>query len=189
MGRPPLLIRNDRIAWEKVDLLPEFTEKTARSAEKFIPSVGRVEFLNHDMSWGGTGFVVEALPGNRRRVLTNRHVAVLVARRAADGTGVFLRSPLGPRYGAKLDMREEVNSPRNGDFELPVTRIDYIADDTEADMAILEITVRAGSPLPRSRWRPSAPGTASWSQPSATPPATAATTGRRWRIISATSMT
>lgn len=150
-GRPPLLIRNDRIVWEKIDLLPDFTEKAAQGAERFVPSVGRVEFVNHDMAWGGTGFVVEEAPNGRRRVVTNRHVASIVARRAADGSGIFLRSPLGPRYGARLDMREEANAARSDAFELPVTRIEYIADDTEADMAILEIAVREGlapAPIP-----------------------------------------
>ena len=151
VGRPPLLIRDNKIDYEQISELPAFTQALASAAERWIPSVGRIEFINHDMPWGGTGFVVDTRPNDRRLVVTNRHVAALVARRAADGTGVFLRSALGPRYGARIDMREEVDSPRTADFELPVTQIIYLADDTEADMAILEIAVRDGlapQPIP-----------------------------------------
>ncbi len=151
VGRPPMLIRNDRIEYEAVALLPQLTEAHARSIEKFIPAVGRVEFVNHDMRWGGTGFVIDQAGANRRRVATNRHVAKLVARRGADSGGIFLRSPIGARYGARLDMREEAGSAPGDRFTLPVTRITYLADDTEADVAVLEIETREGvapAPIP-----------------------------------------
>lgn len=63
VGRPPMLIRNDKVEFEPVPLLLQFTEAHARRAERFIPSVGRVEFVNHSMRWGGTGFVVDETPG------------------------------------------------------------------------------------------------------------------------------
>ncbi|MGO7359989.1 DNA/RNA non-specific endonuclease [Rhizobium ruizarguesonis] len=149
VGRPPMLIRNDKVEFEVVPLLPQFTEAHARCAERFIPSVGRVEFVNHSMRWGGTGFVVDEASGGRRRVVTNRHVAKLVARRGRDGTGIFLRSPIGARYGANLDMREEVGSAPGDSYTLPVTKIAYLADDSSADVALLEIEVRDGlSPDP-----------------------------------------
>ncbi|MER8583223.1 DNA/RNA non-specific endonuclease [Mesorhizobium sp. M1423] len=151
VGRPPMLIRNDRIIFEPVPLLPQFTEGHARRIERFIPSVGRVEFVNHAMRWGGTGFVVGEAPSGRRKVVTNRHVAKLVARRGRDGVGIFLRSPIGARYGMNLDMREEVDSVPGNAFALPVTSIVYLADDTEADIALLEIETREGvspDPLP-----------------------------------------
>lgn len=149
VGRPPMLIRNDRVAFEPVPLLAELTEDQVRGVEGFIPSVGRVEFVNHFMRWGGTGFVIDEAPGNRRRVVTNRHVAAKLARRSRSGEGIFQRSPVGPRYGAKLDMREEVDSLPGTRFELPVVRIVYLADLTEPDVALLEIeTTEALSPDP-----------------------------------------
>ena len=150
-GRPPMLIRNNSVVWEPVPLMPDLTEAHVRRVDAFIPSVGRVEFINYDMRWGGTGFVVEMGAGGVRRVVTNRHVAKLVAKRAASGEGVFMRSSIGARYGAKLDMREEMDSPKDDAFELPVTKIVYLADDMEADVALLEITVKPGvtpDPLP-----------------------------------------
>lgn len=149
VGRPPMLIRNDRVEFQPVPLFAGLTEDHVRGVEGFISSVGRVEFLNHFMRWGGTGFVVDEAPGNRRRVVTNRHVAAKVARRSRSGEGIFQRSPIGPRYGAKLDMREEVDSLADGRFELPVVRVVYLADLTEADVALLEIeTTEALAPAP-----------------------------------------
>lgn len=156
VGRPPMLIRNDKVVFEPLPLLPEVTAGDVQRMNKFIPSVGRVEFVNHYMRWGGTGFVVDEAPGGRRRVITNRHVAKLVAKRVSSGAGVFLRSPIGPLYGAKLDMREEENSPKDSDFELKVVSIVYLADDTEADVALLEIETTdklKPAPLPLARKR------------------------------------
>jgi endonuclease G len=149
VGRPPMLIRNDRVEFEAVPQLPQFTAAHARRAERFIPSVGRVEFVNHSMRWGGTGFVVDEAPGGGRIVATNRHVAKLIARRGRDGTGIFLRSPIGARYGANLDLREEVGSAPGDAYTLLVVKIVYLADDSAADVALLEIRVRDGlSPDP-----------------------------------------
>ncbi|TGE00743.1 DNA/RNA non-specific endonuclease [Methylobacterium nonmethylotrophicum] len=149
--RPPMLIRNDRVEFVPVPKFPELTEAHVRRVERFIPSVGRVEFVNHSMRWGGTGFVIDGAGRGRRRVVTNRHVAKLVARRGRTGAGVFLRSPIGMPYRAKLDMREEVDSKPGTAFELPVSTIVYLADDTEADVALLEIEVNdrlAPDPIP-----------------------------------------
>lgn len=151
VGRPPLLIRNDRVQFEPVALLPQLTQANTQRVDRFVPSVGRVEFVNHAFRWGGTGFVVDEAPGGRRKVVTNRHVARLVARRGRGGEGIFLRSPIGARYGARLDMREEVESLPGDAFTLPVTAVAYIADDTEADVALLEIETRDGlapDPIP-----------------------------------------
>lgn len=151
VGRPPLLIRNNQIVFEPLPDLP-IGEADVRQMDKFVPSVGRVEFINHDMSWGGTGFVIDEAPGGRRRVVTNRHVAKLVAKRTPSGAGIFMRSPThGALYGALLDMREEVGSAPGPAFELPVVKIVYLADDAEADVALLEIEVKgnlAPDPLP-----------------------------------------
>ena len=100
-------------------------------------SVGRVEFVNAAMAWGGTGWVVAA-KGNERTIATNRHVAKIVARRIGDGRGVFLRSPSpGVQYEARIDFHEEVDSRPRTRSRCRVTDIDYLADDTAADVALL----------------------------------------------------
>ena len=138
-GRPPLLIRNDKVELEPLDDFPVGTDLKIRGVEKWIPSVGRVEFVNHSMRWGGTGWVVER-KGGAYIVVTNRHVAKFVARRMADGTGAFMRSSAGVRYGANIDFREEADSAAdNNDRTVAVTAIDYLADDLAADAALLRV--------------------------------------------------
>jgi len=150
-GRPPMLIRNDRVVIDPIAQnamgpgtgLSDLNPGVISGVEPMIPSIGRIEFINHQMQWGGTGFVIPGGKGDRRFVVTNRHVAKLVARRQRDGSGLFLRSPQGIPYKAKIDMREEFQGAAGGAFECPVERIVYLADDTEADCALLEISVTA----------------------------------------------
>ncbi|UDU21355.1 DNA/RNA non-specific endonuclease [Sinorhizobium meliloti] len=147
--RPPMLIRDDRIVYTAVPHFPELSEEAVRGVEHMVPSVGRVEFLNHSMRWGGTGFVVERLSDRRSLFVTNRHVAEIVARRVRDGSGVFLRSNFGVPYSMKIDMREEVGSPADLTFELKAERIRYLADFSEPDVALIEIETRTDlSPEP-----------------------------------------
>ena len=146
VGRPPLLIRNDAVVLEELPDFPPGTEAKITSAEPFIPSVGRVEFLNFAMSWGGTGWVIGA-DGDSRLVATNRHVAQLVTKRTADGRGTFLRSPLsGARYGVSLDFKEEVGSLSAQARPFSVAEVVYLADDAAPDIAVLRI---AGDGLPQ----------------------------------------
>ena len=139
VGRPPLLVRNDAVVLEPLPDLPANTSALIKAVEKWVPSVGRIEFSNHRMAWGGTGWVVDK-KGGGALVVTNRHVAQLVASRKANGTAVFLRSPSGARYGASIDFGEEVDSERGDNSRTAkLTRIDYLADDLAADVALLFI--------------------------------------------------
>ncbi|QNE16584.1 nuclease [Kribbella qitaiheensis] len=146
IGRPPLVVENDQITLEP---LPEFaagTDALIKGVEPNVLSVGRVEFVNHSMAWGGTGWVIEEKDAKTRVIATNRHVAKEVATRAADGRGVFLRSPVsGLRLGAEIDFKEEVNSNPGDARPIQVTEIIYLADDASADVALLRIT---GDDLP-----------------------------------------
>jgi endonuclease G len=146
VGRPPLVVENDQITMED---LPEFaadTESRIKGVEPTVRSVGRVEFVNHSMAWGGTGWVIDEPDAVTRVIATNRHVAKEVAARVADGSGVFLRSPVnGLRYGAEIDFKEEVNSNPGDARPVRVTGIIYLADDASADVALLRIT---GDDLP-----------------------------------------
>jgi endonuclease G, mitochondrial len=152
VGRPPLLVKNSAVVFgdDEIDSLTDFpagTDAAIRGTEKFIPSVGRVEFRNFRMAWGGTGWVV-AKEGNDRIVVTNRHVASLVARRALDGRGVFLRDPAQIPFSASLDFNEEFGSTAEA-VSFKVVDIPYIADTTGADVAFLRVTGQnLPSPIP-----------------------------------------
>lgn len=139
VGRPPLLVRNNAVELQPLDDFPAGTDAKIKAVEVFIPSVGRVEFINYSMAWGGTGWVVDK-KADGHMVLTNRHVAQLVARRNAEGQAVFLRSPAtGIRYGAQLDFNEEVGATAQSARAARVIEVVYLADDLAADMALLKV--------------------------------------------------
>src|SRR5262245_57399461 len=138
-GRPPLLVRNDEVELQPLDDFPPGTDARIKAVEPFIPSVGRVEFINHSMAWGGTGWVVDKKPDGHL-ILTNRHVAKLIAKRGADGKPVFMRSPTtGIRYGAQVDFNEEVGATAQNARIARAIEVVYLADDLAADMALLKV--------------------------------------------------
>lgn len=146
VGRPPLVVRNDGVELEDLPDFPAGTDALIKGVERSVLSVGRVEFVNHSMAWGGTGWVVHEEDDGARIVATNRHVAKVVAQRGFDGSGVFLRSPTsGLRYGAEIDFREEVGSNPGDARPVEVVAISYLADDASPDVALLRIT---GDDLP-----------------------------------------
>ncbi len=153
VGRPPLLIQNNTIQLNTGvdDSLVDFppgTDALIIGAQVFIPSVGRVEFVNHRMAWGGTGWVINE-EGPDRIVVTNRHVAAKVAKRAADGRGLFMRDPAMVRYQARVNFKEELGSAFGDAFTFEVKDIPYLAGSTEPDVAFLRITgADLPSPLP-----------------------------------------
>jgi endonuclease G len=139
VGRPPLLVRDGVVQLEPLEDFPPETDSLIKGTEPLVPSVGRVVFLNHRSAWGGTGWVIRA-EGSRRVVATNRHVAAMVASRARDGSGVFLRSPTtGVRYGAAIDWGEELERAPGSPAPVRVTRVRHLADAMAPDVALLEI--------------------------------------------------
>lgn len=139
VGRPPLLIRNDAVILESLPDLPPETSTLIKGVQKWVRSVGRIEFRNHSMAWGGSGWVIERREKGAL-IVTNRHVAQIVARRKADGSSVFMRAPSGARYGAAIDFGEEVESKAGDNSRTAeLVRIEYLADDTSADVALLFI--------------------------------------------------
>jgi endonuclease G, mitochondrial len=139
-GRPPLVVRNGVVEIEHLEELPPGTDQKIRAAEIFVASAGRVDFVNYSMKWGGTAWVVDK-DATGCVVITNRHVAKLVARRLQDGSGVFVRSPItGLKYGASVDFNEEVGAKPEDARAAAIKEIKYIADDFSADAALFKIT-------------------------------------------------
>ena len=62
-GRPPLVVRNDKVVLEPLTDFPADTSTKIKGVERWMPSVGRIEFVNHSMSWGGTGWVADRRDG------------------------------------------------------------------------------------------------------------------------------
>jgi endonuclease G len=158
-GRPPLVVRNDKVEGKTSliedpsdpDAFPHDIADKITGVERFLPSVGRVEFVNHPQSWGGTAWVLPS-DGNDLLIVTNRHVAVAVARRTHRGDGVFIFAPTSnARYGARFNTAEDPGTPANPDRRFQVEAFTYIADDLQADVAIARLRLPdAGSVLPLS---------------------------------------
>lgn len=145
-NRPPLIFRNGAVVLDGIDLpppdFPPDINDRIRAVEPRIASVGRIEFINHDMDWGGTGWVIAQDGPGHLLVATNRHVAQIVARRTAFGTGAFLFDPAGGgRYGAQIDFNEEEGAPEDMARVAVIERFTYIAEDTAADVALARIAV------------------------------------------------
>lgn len=157
-GRPPLIVRNDRVEG-KTTLLEDPADRQAfphdiadriTRAERFLPSIGRIEFVNHPKSWGGSGWVL-ASDGGGVLVVTNRHVAIEVARRTHRGDGVFLYSPGNARYGARFNSAEEPGPPAVPGRQHRIEGFSYIADDMQADVALARLQVPVdGGALPQA---------------------------------------
>lgn len=138
-GRPPLLVENNAVVLEPLEDFPAGIDIMIKAVEPFVPSIGRVEFINYSMPWGGTAWVVDR-KADGHIVLTNRHVAKLVAKRSADGKAVYMRSPVtGVKYGAQVDFNEEVGAKPMDARVAQAFEIVYLADDVGADMSLLKI--------------------------------------------------
>lgn len=158
-NRPPLIVKND-VVQDKASLIGIFAagiDAKVAAVEHLLPSIGRIEFVSHDMDWGGTGWVIEKEADGRMLIVTNRHVAKLVARRTHRGDGVFMFGPGNARYGAAIDFVEELDAQPDPERVLRIEAFTYIADDAAADVALARISVpEAGaagpaiSPLPRA---------------------------------------
>lgn len=138
-GRPPLIVRGD-VVEGKTTLGADFppgTDAKIAAVERFLPAIGRIEFTNHDMAWGGTGWVVGEAGPDHLLVATNRHVAEIVARRTFRGDGVYMFNPFNnQRYAAAIDFGEEAEAAQDPAKLFALDRFTYLADDISSDIAI-----------------------------------------------------
>ena len=139
--RPVLLIKNGRYEVPNLPSLCNQLEPHRNNIEQAIKSVGRVEFPGHDMSVGGTGWLVE-----KNIVITNRHVAEYVAESDGHGGFRFRESPTGKPFSARIDFYEEYDSWAALEYRL--NRVRYIARTDQPDIALLELDVDGRLPDP-----------------------------------------
>ncbi|MDX3585740.1 trypsin-like serine peptidase [Streptomyces europaeiscabiei] len=110
----------------------ERVERSRRTLEKVIPSVGRIDLRNHLLEYAGTGWMV-----GPRLVVTNRHVAQEFA--YAHGKGfAFETSGSGKPVRATLDWYQEYQQPQESRFR--VTEVVWIEPRTGPDVALLRIS-------------------------------------------------
>jgi V8-like Glu-specific endopeptidase len=97
-----------------------------------IPSVGRINLVNHQMDWVGTGWVVHP-----EIVVTNRHVAQVFA--ASEGNGFAFRKAGSPdRFvKASIDWRREHG--RGAESVVRAEEVLWIEPDEGPDLALMRI--------------------------------------------------
>jgi hypothetical protein len=125
------------------EILAKRLDDAREPLEAAIPSVGRVDVVNHQLSWLGTSWLIAP-----NVAVTNRHVAEQFAR--ADGDGfVFRKNVLKREIRAKVDWRREFERPHESVFR--VTKVLWLAPDETFDIALLELadTDELGAKLPR----------------------------------------
>src|SRR6187455_3058368 len=95
VGRPPLLVKNGTYEKPPTESLRKQLEPHRKRINKVVESVGRVEFRFHRMPWGGTGWMID-----KNIVVTNRHVAELVAESDRRGGFRYKSSAIGRPFEA-----------------------------------------------------------------------------------------
>jgi endonuclease G len=138
--RPALLVRNNTYEPPQSSTWRSILDPQRSKLEAAIRSVGRVELTGHPtLPYAGTGWMIAD-----NIAVTNRHVASIFGRRQGASFG-FRDAPLGGKFKARIDFREEFNIPSTNEIE--VEKILFIADDGDAhaDVALLKLR---GSKLP-----------------------------------------
>jgi S1-C subfamily serine protease len=108
-----------------------------------IPSVGRINLVNHYQNWVGTGWVVHP-----EIAVTNRHVAELFASRDGAGAFPFRAFGGGPSVKASIDWRREYARP--AESVVRAEEVLWIEPDEGPDVALIRIRVtdEDGHPTP-----------------------------------------
>lgn len=146
--RPVLLVRNDRIELATSSEIRKRLAPTRALLEARLPSVGRLEFVGHpQLRWGGTGWVIA-----ENVVVTNRHVAEMVARRVGRRFSFKVNVLSGDTMGALVDFREEYSGPgaEPTSLEVRAKKILFVEQDDERlpDVALIELERSDDVPAP-----------------------------------------
>lgn len=150
-GRPALLVKNDRITLEDtaVDSLSrEITDRlmeARHTIELYIPLVGRIDVANFagTAEYLGTGWLIEP-----DIVVTNRHVAELIAR-WDGGTYRFHAGRFGNPLQVSVNYRRELGSPGADNDVCKVERVIWIEPNARAaDFALLKVARKTDGSRP-----------------------------------------
>lgn len=146
-GRPVLAIKDGKVQLVFADADSETWRarltKSSTQIASAIPSVGRVDVTNHPsgLDYMGTGWVVDD-----GVIITNRHVALTFAEADGKGFSFLVGFDRTNAIGVDVDFLEEVGNPARKQYA--ITRVIYIARDSEPDVALLALDIRPGEPAP-----------------------------------------
>ena len=134
LRRPALLVRKNTFESPQSDVWRSLLDPNRSKIENAIRSVGRVELTGDPtLPYAGTGWMIAD-----DIAITNRHVGSIFARKEGKAFP-FRSSPIGGKFTARIDFREEFNLPASN--EIAVEKVLYIADDGDAnpDVALLKL--------------------------------------------------
>ena len=143
-GRPALTVKNDAIDFaggSPDDVSAEMIQRLKTAVpvvEPMIPFVGRIDVANHQSSrrYVGTGWLIE-----RDLVVTNRHVAQLMARESGTSF-VFRAGRFGDALEVSIDYRHELDGTLTDVAR--VTEVVWIEpDEAGPDFALLRVADRS----------------------------------------------
>lgn len=140
LQRPALLVRKNTFEAPQSAVWRALLDPNRSKIENAIRAVGRVELTGDPtLPYAGTGWMIAD-----GIAITNRHVASIFASKQGAAFP-FRNSPMGGKFTARIDFREEFNLP--GSQEIQVEKVLYISPDGDAfpDVAILKLK---GSRLP-----------------------------------------
>ena len=145
--RPVLMIQKNRIIQPDADELRKRMAPYMARLESRVPSVGRIEFKKQGrIPYGGTGWLV-----SEDTILTNRHVALLVAEKKGRVIS-FRKNLIGDTMEAYIDFGEEYTGPNKPtpQFEVQVEKIMFMTEDksTLPDIALLKLKKHNKLPAP-----------------------------------------
>lgn len=148
IGRPPLLVQQGTfvIPAEPNIAVPASTIQYIESLKRppidhVIARTGRVDIVDvPGLPFLGTGWIVEKPRDDVAIMVTNRHVAAEFAR--ADGRGGFrfLTAPNLRPFEAEIGFLREYRNDVSNQKQARITRILYMAGDSDPDIALLEVT-------------------------------------------------
>lgn len=139
--RPVLAIKEGTTTLQFKDiedgrLWREPLEQAKEILDVAIPAVGRIELVNSEYDWAGTGYLVA-----EDILVTNRHVAELFAHRRGEGFA-FNTGPKGEVVAA-VDFLEEDGSSEELVFK--IKRPLFIEEPNGPDLAFFEVDLQSGS--------------------------------------------
>lgn len=143
-GRPVLFIQNDTFQKPDLESIGDRLEKHRAKIEKVIPSVARVDILNHaDYDYVGTAWMIE-----EDVMITNRHVAEYFAYRQADRF-VFDTTPFGRKLEVQVDFAQEYKSEKKA-IEVPILEVLHMEKKVGGapDFALLKVEPSSLLPKP-----------------------------------------
>lgn len=144
--RPTILVEDDSWTPPTNQAMSAELEAARAKLEKALVRVGRVEFVNVPMLWGGTGWVVAD-----HLIITNRHVGEMVAQ--ADGRGGFRfkSTPGGVAAEARIDFKAEHGLDEDDSAEeVPLSAVRYLASASQPDIALFGVAKGVRLPRPIS---------------------------------------